>query len=81
MKSRLQKVAVVLTSAAALSIAALAADQGKAPADNTKKNERVCAGETKTPTDQSNRPEELKITQTIRHEFSAAGPSDGAVFE
>lgn len=34
--------------------------------DNTEKNRRDRAGETKTPVDQSNSPEDLKITQSIR---------------
>lgn len=34
--------------------------------DNTQKNERDRSGETQTPGDQSNSPEDLKITQSIR---------------
>jgi len=48
-----------------LSCAAVAAEEKK-PADNTGKNERDRSGETKTPGDQSNSPEDLKITQAIR---------------
>jgi osmotically-inducible protein OsmY len=48
-----------------LSLSALAADD-KAP-DNTKKNERDKAGDTRTPADQSNAPDDLKLVQNIRH--------------
>jgi len=51
--------------AAAFSVAG-AAGQKAPEADNTGKNERDRAGETKTPVDQSNTPEDLKLTQTIR---------------
>ena len=44
----------------------MAADEKKPNADNTGKNERDRSGETKTPGDQSNTPEDLKITQAIR---------------
>ena len=57
---------ITLFSIAALSIGAAAADEKKRNADNTEKNERDRAGETKTPGDQSNTPEDLKITQAIR---------------
>ena len=49
----------------ALSYSAFAAEEKK-PADNTGKNERDRSGETLTPGDQSNSPEDLKLTQTIR---------------
>jgi len=49
-----------------LGLTAIAAEETKADADNTKKNERDRSGETKTPGDQSNSPEDLKITQAIR---------------
>ncbi len=48
-----------------MALTALAADD-KAAADNTKKNERDRGGQTKTATDQSNNPEDLKVTQAIR---------------
>lgn len=51
---------------AALSLAAVAADEKKSDADNTGKNERDRSGQTKTPGDQSNAPEDVKITQSIR---------------
>jgi osmotically-inducible protein OsmY len=55
-----------LASVLALSVTALAADEKKPDADNTGKNQRDRSGETKTSGDQSNSPEDLKITQTIR---------------
>ena len=61
MKNHLPILASILT----LSCAAVAADEKK-PADNTSKNERDRSGETKTPGDQSNSPEDLKITQALR---------------
>src|SRR5712671_6572110 len=66
MKPNLKTTLLALTSVATLSLTALAADEGKAAADNSKKNERDRAGATKVPTDQSNSPEDLKITQSIR---------------
>jgi len=55
-----------LAAIAALSVTALAADDAKAGADNSKKNERDRGGQTKTAGDQSNSPEDLKVTQSIR---------------
>jgi len=43
-----------------------AAEPGQVDADNTQKNARDRSGETLTAADQSNRPEDLKITQMIR---------------
>jgi osmotically-inducible protein OsmY len=62
----MKKTLVTLFSIAVLSIGAAAADEKKLNADNTGKNERDRSGETKTPVDQSNTPEDLKITQSIR---------------
>jgi len=55
---------LAFTTIAALSFTAVAADEKKP--DNTGKNERDRSGDTKTPGDQSNTPEDLKITQSIR---------------
>jgi osmotically-inducible protein OsmY len=66
MKPNTKKTFLAFTSILALSIAAMAADEKKADADNTKKNERDRSGENKTPGDQSHSPEDLKITQSIR---------------
>jgi len=49
-----------------MSVIAFAADEKKVDADNTGKNQRDRAAESKTPGDQSNSPEDLKITQAIR---------------
>ena len=57
---------LALASILALCMTAVAADETKAEADNTKKNERDRSGETKTPGDQSNSPDDLKITTAIR---------------
>ena len=57
---------LVLASIIALSLTAMAADENKADADNTAKNQRDRSGETKTSGDQSNSPEDLKTTQAIR---------------
>ncbi len=45
---------------------AYAADDKATDADNSRKNERDRSGKTVTPGDQSNTPEDLKITQAIR---------------
>jgi osmotically-inducible protein OsmY len=53
----------------ALTLAAYASDKDKASkpaADNTAKNERDASGETKTSGDQSESPEDIKITAAIR---------------
>jgi osmotically-inducible protein OsmY len=57
---------LAITTFAAMSLMALAADDKKVDADNTGKNERDRSAETKTPGDQSNSPEDLKITKAIR---------------
>lgn len=65
MKAPLFSIRLALTALTAINLAAFAADE-KPAADNTKKNERDRSGDTKTPLDQSNAPEDLKITQNIR---------------
>ncbi len=62
----MKKILLTLTSTLAMSFAAVAAEDRKSAADNTGKNERDRSGATKTPVDQSNSPEDLKITQAIR---------------
>lgn len=59
---------LALAATVAFSSISRAADDAKpaADADNSKKNERDRAGQTVTPVDQSNAPEDLKITRTIR---------------
>lgn len=44
----------------------LAEDDKRVPADNTGKNERDRSGETLTSGDQSNNPEDMKVTAAIR---------------
>lgn len=68
MRPTIKRTLLTFTSIAAMSLSSLAADPAKADADNTKKNERDRAGATKTPGDQSNRPEDLKLTATIRQQ-------------
>ena len=65
MKRNTKTTFLALSSVLAMSFAAIAADQ-KPAADNTDKNERDRSGETKTSGDQSESPEDLKITQSIR---------------
>ena len=55
-----------LTLAAAGSLALPLAGQDTPPKDNTAVNERDRSGETLTPGDQSNAPEDIRITQAIR---------------
>ncbi len=66
MKPNLKRTLLTCASAALLSFTSLGADEKTPDADNTKKNERDRAGETKTPGDQSNKPEDIKITKDIR---------------
>lgn len=66
MNQSIKQTFLTFTSIAAISVAALAQVAPKPDADNTKKNERDRAGETQTPTDQSNTPEDRKLVQTIR---------------
>lgn len=66
MKQNMKRTLLAFTAIAAMSFAAVAADEKKPDADNSKKNERDRSGETKTSGDQSNSPEDLKITQAIR---------------
>ena len=57
---------LILASALALPIWALAADEASKDADNTGKNERDRDKKTLTPGDQSGTPEDRKLTQSIR---------------
>ena len=72
MKLPTLSIRLALTALTAINIAAFAADE-KPAADNTEKNKRDQSGETKTPLDQSNSPEDLKITQDIRKAVMADG--------
>jgi len=55
-----------LASLGALCLTTLAGDDKTSPVDNTAQNERDRSGETRTSGDQSNSPEDLKITTDIR---------------
>ena len=65
MKQNTKRILLALTSVTALSLTALATDEN-ASVDNTKKNERDRSGEMKTPGDQSNSPEDIKLAGDIR---------------
>src|SRR5437763_12308362 len=62
----MKRTLLVLNCLSALSLAALAADNGKTKPDNTVTNDRDRSGETQTSGDQSNSSADLKITQAIR---------------
>ena len=62
----MKRTILILASALALPIWALAADEAKKDADNTGKNERDRDKKTLTPGDQSGTPEDRKLTQSIR---------------
>lgn len=57
---------ITLASVLALTVFSLAADDKKNDADNSGKNERDRDKKTLTPGDQSNTPEDRKLTQAIR---------------
>lgn len=57
---------LTLASALALPLCAFAADEPKKDADNTARNERDRDKKTLTPADQSETPEDRKLTQNIR---------------
>jgi len=57
---------ILCISALACSVFAEDKDKDKPAADNTAKNERDSSGDTKTSGDQSNSPEDIKITAAIR---------------
>jgi osmotically-inducible protein OsmY len=60
----MKKITLSLLFASAFTLSAIAEE--KTAADNTAKNERDSSGETKTSGDQSNSPEDIKITADIR---------------
>ena len=66
MKYSPPKIILILATALAANLAAFGADDAKAGADNSKKNERDRSGDTKTSGDQSNKTEDIKVTQAIR---------------
>lgn len=60
----MKKISLTLLVASAFTLSAIAEE--KTAADNTAKNERDSSGETLTSGDQSNSPEDIKITAAIR---------------
>jgi hyperosmotically inducible periplasmic protein len=60
----MKQIILSLLSVSVLTLSAIA--QETPAADNTKKNERDRSGEAKTSGDQSNNPEDIKITAAIR---------------
>lgn len=65
----MKRTTLSLLCIAALSFSASAEDKktsDKPAADNTAKNERDASGDTKTSGDQSNKPEDIKVTAAIR---------------
>ena len=68
----MKRTLLALACFSALSLAAFAADNEKAKADNTATNERDRSGESKTSGEQSNSSADLKITQAIRQALMKA---------
>jgi osmotically-inducible protein OsmY len=62
----MKRTLLTLASLGALCLTTLAGDDKTSPVDNTAQNERDRSGETRTSGDQSNSPEDLKITTDIR---------------
>ena len=60
----MKKITLTVLVASAFTLSAIAEE--KTAADNTAKNERDASGETQTSGDQSNSPEDIKITADIR---------------
>ena len=60
----MKKITLTLLLASAFTVSAIAEE--KTAADNTAKNERDSSGETQTSGDQSNSPEDIKVTADIR---------------
>ena len=60
----MKKISLILLVASAFTLSAIAEE--KTAADNTAKNERDSSGETKTSGDQSESPEDIKISAAIR---------------
>jgi hyperosmotically inducible periplasmic protein len=62
----MKRTLLTLASLGALCLTTLARDDKTSPVDNTAQNERDRSGETRTSGDQSNSPQDLKITTDIR---------------
>ncbi len=70
----MKRIALSLLCISALTLSAQASDKekpGESAADNTAKNERDASGDTKTSGDQSESPEDIKITAAIRRAIVA----------
>ncbi len=70
----MKRITLSLLCISALTLSAYAQEEkasGKPAADNTAKNERDASGDTKTSGDQSNSPEDIKITAAIRRAIVA----------
>ena len=65
----MKKITLTILVASAFTLSAIAEE--KTAADNTAKNERDASGETQTSGDQSNSPEDIKITADIRRAIVA----------
>ena len=65
----MKKITLTVLVASAFTLSAIAEE--KPAADNTAKNERDASGETQTSGDQSNSPEDIKITADIRRAIVA----------
>src|ERR1044072_6384110 len=68
---KLITLSLLCISALALSASAQGQAAGDKPADNSARNERDASGDTKTSGDQSNKPEDIKITAAIRRAIVA----------
>ena len=62
----MKRALLTLACSGALCLTALVADDKTSPVDNTAKNERDRSGETRTSGDQSNSPEDVRVTADIR---------------
>src|SRR5436190_19537024 len=62
----MKRALLTLACSGAICLTRLLADDKTPPVDNTAKNERDRSGETKTSGNQSNSPEDVKITADIR---------------
>ena len=69
----MKRTILALACLSAVSFPAIAAENEKAPPDNTAINQRDRSGETQTSGDQSNSSADLKITQAIRQALMKEG--------
>src|ERR1700730_13631720 len=69
----MKRTLLTLACSGALCLTTLVADDKTSPVDNRSKNERDRSGETLTSGDQSNSPEDLKVTKEIRQALMKDG--------